>query len=299
MRTALLAGAGLGGAVYLLIAAVAPPRRSLAAAVGRWESSRNRPLLAPAPRGVGRRWWARAASWFARACERRGIRFAGIRPDLELVGRSMEDHLATKLLYALGGFLWPAAVTAVIAAGGVDVGWSVPIFVGFGFAAGFFVVPDVALKSKAAERRDDLRRALSCYLDLVSMAMASGRAVPEALPTAARLGTGEAFGLLARTVTGARARDMTPWAALTELGERTGMQELRDLGGALSLVTDDGAKIRASLTARAATLRRRRLAEVEGAAQKANDTMAISSVLLAVTFVLFLGYPAAMTILAI
>jgi tight adherence protein C len=299
MTTALLAGAALGGALYLLVLAVAPPRRSLAAAVGRWEAGRSRTLGPSTSTSVPQQWGARMAAWFARECAKRGIRFTTIRPDLELIGRSLEEHLAKKLLYALGGFLMPAAFVTIMVAGGVSVPWSVPLIVGVGFAVGFFFLPDASVKAKAVEQRGALRWALSCYLVLVSMAMAGGRAVPQALPTAAKLGKGEAFGLIARTVTGARAKDMTPWAALTELGERTRMQELRDLGGALSLVTEDGAKVRASLTARAATLRRRRLAEVEGAAQKANETMSMCSVLLAVTFILFLGYPAAMTVLAI
>jgi tight adherence protein C len=299
MRTAVLAGAAFGGALYLLILAVAPPRRSLAAALGRWEAGRNRPPGAATSTSMPQRWGGRVAARVAWECDKRGIRFTGIRPDLELLGTRLEAHLAKKLLYAVAGFLLPAALVAVMASVGVGVAWSVPLVVGVGFAAGFFVLPDVGLRAKAAQRRDALRRALSCYLDLVSMALAAGRAVPEALPTAARLGQGDEFGLIAKTVTGARGRDMTPWAALTELGERTGMQELRDLGGALGLVADNGAKVRSSLVARAATLRRRRLAEVEGAAQKANETMTLCSVLLAVTFILFLGYPAAMTVLAI
>ena len=77
------------------------------------------------------------------------------------------------------------------------------------------------------------------------------------------------------------------------------MQELQDLGGALLLVADDGAKVRASLTARASTQRRRQLAEAEGEAAKADQSIQMAQVVLAVGFVLFLGYPAVVAVMGV
>ena len=164
----------------------------------------------------------------------------------------------------------------------------------------FFWLPDLSVAQAAEQRRHELRRALSCYLDLVAMSLAGGRGIPEALPTAARIGHG--LGLRAApappSTTPACVGD-TPWAALADLGERTGMQELQDLGGALLLVADDGAKVRSSLTARASTQRRRQLAEAEGAAAKADQSIQMAQVVLAVGFVLFLGYPAVVAVLGV
>jgi tight adherence protein C len=131
------------------------------------------------------------------------------------------------------------------------------------------------------------------------MSLAGGRGIPEALPTSARIGTGWAFELLQDTLEHARYVGTSPWAALADLGERTGMSELTDLGGALLLVADDGAKVRASLTARASTQRRRQLAEAEGEADKADQSSEMAQVVLAVGFVLFLGYPAVVNVLAL
>ena len=163
----------------------------------------------------------------------------------------------------------------------------------------FFWVPDLSVAQAAEQRRHELRRALSCYLDLVAMSLAGGRGIPEALPTAARIGTGWAFELLQDTLDHARYVGTTPWAALADLGERTGMQELQDLGGALLLVADDGAKVRSSLTARASTQRRRQLAEAEGEAAKADQTIQMAQVVLAVGFFLFLGYPAVVAVMGV
>ena len=132
------------------------------------------------------------------------------------------------------------------------------------------------------------------------MSLAGGRGIPEALPTCGpdrpRAGPSSCS---ADTIDRARYVGDTPWAALADLGERTGMQELQDLGGALMLVADDGAKVRASLTARASTQRRRQLAEAEGAAAKADQTIQMAQVVLAIGFFLFLGYPAVVAVMGV
>ncbi|WP_203338631.1 type II secretion system F family protein [Nocardioides limicola] len=298
MTTALIAGGLLGGALYLLAVAIAPPRRNLAVAVGRWEADRQR-VRVMVDRGQERRPTARLVDRIVAEAARRGITFTRVRPDLELVGKTVEDHLAKKLAYAVVGFLVPGLFVAILAAGDIYLPWTIPTLACVGFGVAFFLLPDSRLKAEAGQLREDLRRALSTYLDLVTMAMASGRGITEALPTAARLGQGRAFGLIADTVLAARRRDLTPWEALADLGERTQMKELQDLGGALTLVAEDGAQVRSTLMARGATLRRRRVTELEAAAEKANDTMTLSGFVLAGAFLLFLIYPAIITFLAI
>ncbi len=70
------------------------------------------------------------------------------------------------------------------------------------------------------------------------------------------------------------------------------MNELKDLSAALSLVAEDGAKVRESLTARAVSLRRRELADLEGQAGEKSQSMLLAQMLLAVAFLVFLMYPA-------
>jgi tight adherence protein C len=70
------------------------------------------------------------------------------------------------------------------------------------------------------------------------------------------------------------------------------VSELKDLSAALSLVAEDGAKVRESLTARAASLRRRELADLEGQAGERSQSMLVAQMLLAGAFLIFLMYPA-------
>lgn len=295
MNLAILCGAGIGVAMLLLGLAFVPPRTDLAAAVGRWESQRQyKPT--PTVSETAADLQARLGAYLVRELRQRGISMAKLRADLELLGKTLEQHLTIKVLLAVFGLVLPSVANGALAISGIDLPWSMPVVGGLLCAVVFFLVPDLSVAQQASARRDDLRRALACFLDLVSMALNAGRGVSDALPLAAGIGQGRGFELISETISRSRYAGITPWAALSELGERVDLPELRDLGGALTLVADDGAKVRQSLTARAATQRRRQLAEAEGEADKSDQAINLAQVILAIGFMLFLGYPAMIAI---
>jgi Flp pilus assembly protein TadB len=228
-----------------------------------------------------------------------GIRLpAGLRSDLSLLGRSVETHLALTVLGALlggGGMLvvtgllisaipaLPVSTPAVVALVGVIVGG---------------LLPTAQAASRATVRRRDFRHVVGSFLDLVALNLSGGRGVPEALNSAASVSDGWAMVRLRDCLQVARLQGITPWLALGELGVETGVAELRDLSAALELVADDGAKVRQSLAARAASLRRRELADVEGRAQARSQSMLVAQMLLAIGFLIFLIYPAITRVLS-
>jgi Flp pilus assembly protein TadB len=222
-----------------------------------------------------------------------GIRLpAGLRADLSLNGRSIETHLALSVISGLAGggvslFLSSLLVTVIP---GLPV--STPILVALiGLIVGA-LLPTVQAASTASVRRRDFRHVVGSFLDLVALNLSGGRGVPEALNSAASVSDGWAMVRLRDCLQVARLQGVTPWMALGALGEETGVAELRDLSAALELVADDGAKVRESLSARAASLRRRELADAEGRAQARSQSMLVAQVLLAVGFLIFLIYPA-------
>lgn len=298
---ALVTGCLLGASVWLLAIAVRPPRTDLAAAAGRWQQRRQcYPAGTDTPEPLGLSGLVgRLGQGLAREATRRGIQFADTRANLALLDRTLEQHLVAKLGMAVFGLVLPVLTSTAMLAAGVSMPLLGSVLFGLVLAAAFFFAPDYALAEQAKDRRADLRRALACYLDLVSMSLAGGRGIPEALPTAAQVGQGWGFELLARTVATARSSGITPWVALGELGESTDITELQDLGSALTLVAHDGAKVRESLSARASTQRRRQLAEAEGDAQKRAQSMTAAQVVLALGFLIFLGYPALINVLAL
>ncbi|MBG0827972.1 type II secretion system protein [Planomonospora sp. ID67723] len=314
MTEALLAGGGLGLGLFLLVRALFPARPGLVTRLLALDAAREGegvprlPLILPDEevsafrRGLGER--------MARLYAARGWEVRSARADLALLGRSFEGFLSTKVLLAVSGLLAFPLLVGWLAVMGWGVSPTVPLWAALGFAVVFFFLPDLQIRRDAARMRRDFRHAVGAFLDLVAMNLAGGRGVPEALMmavsvgTAGTAGTGDAdeganwsMARIREALGNARIVGITPWQALGQLGDEINVDELRDLSAALGLVADDGAKVRASLTARAATLRRRELAEVEGQAGERSQSMLVAQLLLCAGFVIFLSYPAAMKML--
>ncbi|MBP2704727.1 type II secretion system protein [Microbispora sp. RL4-1S] len=310
-----LAGSVLGMGVFLLLRALFPPRPGLLARLAALDLARDgadaprAPLIAPEEHvsPFRQRLGLRVAAFYAA----RGWEAGSLRADLALLGKSFEGFLATKALLATSGLLAFPILVAWLALMGWGVSVQVPLWSSLVVCVVFFLLPDLQIRRDAAVRRRDFRHAVGAFLDLVAMNLAGGRGVPEALlmavsvggPGAPVNGSGPPAGSnwamerIREALANARIVGITPWQALGQLGDEINVDELRDLSAALGLVADDGAKIRASLTARAATLRRRELAEVEGKAGERSQSMLVAQLLLCAGFVIFLSYPAAMKML--
>jgi Flp pilus assembly protein TadB len=153
------------------------------------------------------------------------------------------------------------------------------------------VVSRHELRENAQRRRAEFRRSLSIYIDLVAMSMQAGRGHAEALPASAAIGSGWAFAHIQDAIDGARFSGVTAWHALGQMGDRFGIRELTDLDAALDLANEDGAKVRATLTARAETLRAQRIADAEAAAAKATETMRFALIVMVFAFLSYELYP--------
>jgi Flp pilus assembly protein TadB len=222
----------------------------------------------------------------------------GLLSDLNLTNRSLELHLALTVVGAGLGILLPLVVASVLATLFTSIPLSTPLWAaGLGLLIGA-LLPTARVIARADMRRRDFRHVVGSFLDLVALNLAGGRGVPEALTSASRISDGWAMVRLRDTLEIARLHGETPWSALGRLGEQTGVVQLRDLSAALELVADDGAKVRESLTARAASLRRRELADAESRAQARSQSMLVAQLLLAVGFLLFLIYPAVTRVLS-
>jgi tight adherence protein C len=309
MTAVIIVFAGLGAAVAALAALLMPDRPTLLVSVGRLDAGRAgrtpAPTAAPLVRtlagrqeGLGRL----AARWgLDRGRIGRALvgRVNDQAADLAVTERSGELQLGRKMLTGLCGFcLLPTAAIAMYAVGVRQPALSVLVGAP-ALGVAFYFVPDLALRREAEERRRDFRRALSCYLDLVAMSLAGGRGAPQALPEAAALSDGWAYRLIGDALAEARLAGRSSWRGLGELGERIGVPELCELAGSLALVGDHGARVRDTLTARAATLRRRALTDAEGQASQADQSMRIAQVLLAFGFLILIAYPALAAVLAL
>jgi Flp pilus assembly protein TadB len=221
-----------------------------------------------------------------------GLRLDPLEADLRLVGRSLEQHLVQKALLAFFGLSLPVLLGVFWAVIGISLPVVTPAGAGLALGVLFFFVPDLSLRSEAAERRQEFRRALGAFLDLVVISLAGGAGVESALRDAAGIGRGWAFRQLdnALEVTGLTGE--TPWAALARLGQEVGVDELSELAASVSLAGTEGARVRDSLAVKASSLRDHALAEAEAEAQATTERMALPLVMLFLGFLILIGYPA-------
>ncbi len=299
MTAVVLLGAVFGLGVFVLVRALTPSRPSAVASVAKIDSLRARGVPVPAP-GAGQAHRGRSIRPRARIGERaadfyrsQGWQQRSLRADLNVLERSWEGFLATKVLLAVAGLFFGPFLFSVAWIVGFGSSPVLPVWLALAFAALFFFLPDLEVRRDAVTKRRDLRRVIGAYLDLVAMNLAGGRGLPEALKAAAEVSESGALRRIQQVLSNARITGTSQWEALGRLGEDMGVDELKDLSTSLALVADDGAKVRASLSARAETMRHRELAEIEGAAGEKSQSMLIAQLLLCAGFLVFLIFPAA------
>ena len=293
MILALLCGAGVGTGLWLVVRGLWPPRPSLAQALAELRRlPEPAPVLAPGTDGGLAARLGRPMAGVLGRTKATWLVPAKVRQDLAVLGRSPERHLAEKSTLALVGLLSAPAVAVLLALGGAHLPVVVPLWASLVFMTAGFFGPDLGIHADATRRRRDFRHALSSFLDLVVVALAGGGGVETALTDAASVGSGWAFSGLRRALDQARLARQTPWAALGRLGQQLGVTELSELAASVALAGTEGAKVRASLTAKAVSLRTHALAEAETADQAASERMSLPVVCLFAGFLFFLGYPA-------
>lgn len=217
--------------------------------------------------------------------------------DLVLAGRTPQDHavrvLGTAVVLAAIPLL--AAVGATL--GGLTVGPAIVVVASTVLAALGLVVPGLEIRGIARARREAFVHALSSFLDVTAVLLAGGAGTETALHAAAALGDHWPQRQLRAALDRCRLTGQTPWEALAELGDRLEVDELSQLATSLQLAGEQGARVRVTLTERARALRASQLAHVEARARAVTEQMSVPVALLAVAFMLFVGFPAVWVVL--
>ncbi|HEY3717757.1 MAG TPA: hypothetical protein VGL39_24800 [Jatrophihabitantaceae bacterium] len=289
-------GAVIGAVLYGLIVVVAPPKRTAAVELGQFdahyrsqpEQAEHEPTVSTTPHLE-----LRLGGWVSAQLAQRGIRYRALRQDLALTRQSFDALMGRKVVAAGGGFLLALLGLGFAQYGaGVSLPPGAPLMAGLLLGAALFVAPDVDVRKEAHRRRREFTEHLAIYLELVALEMAGYAAAEAALPQAARHGGTWSMLLIRDTLLRARLSGEDRWDALTALGERIGVPDLRDLGALVKTVADDGAQVRQTLSARAASMRRALLAEDDAEAKRRKQSMGLAGLLIAAGFMLFIGYPA-------
>jgi len=294
MISALMWGAGLGAGIWALVVYLFPPRPSLRALVdGLHTTSAPAPILEAEPGG----WALRVGRPFIKPLTALGLPNRKLGNDLAVTGKNVEHHLAEKATLALTGLLLPLLVQLLLIVVGAGLSWEMPGFTGIVLALLGFLLPDFAVRQEAERRRSQFRHALSAYLNLIRVLLAGGAGVDGALSDAVSIGRGWAFQQLHRALVTAKLTRTTPWNTLGRLGAELDVHQLSELAASVSLAGTEGARVRASLAAKATALRARELTDAEAEAQSATERMSLPVVMLFGGFLVFIGFPALASVL--
>ncbi|GAB3677540.1 secretion system protein [Saccharopolyspora tripterygii] len=287
--------AGFGVGLWALVVWLLPPAPSLASALAASRAPQaGKPTFVDTDAGGWVARWGRPA---VRPVAALGLPSPRQRRDLLVLERAPEALLAEKGVLAVAGVVLPGLLPLLLWAIGVPLPWQVPVVACLACGIGGFFLPDLDLRQQAQRRRTAFRHALGAYLNLVRVSLAGGAGVDGALTDAAEIGQGWAFGRIRRALTTARMTRATPWETLRQLGEELEVRELIELSSSVSLAGTEGAKVRASLAAKAAAMRTHELTEAEGQAQADTERMSLPVICLFAGFLLFIAYPAVATVL--
>ena len=276
MMQELLTGGGVGAGLALVAYGLRPPRRPLAEVLDTLRS-------APTPEPVGR---LRKYRLVAAPARRLGLPRPQVRQDLAAVGKDTAQHLAEQTAATLFG-----ALIVPVSAAMAGFGGQVPLWLAILGAAIGFRWSDANLHTQAEQRRSELRHTLAMLLNLLTISLARGAGVEQALAETSGICTGWAAQRIRHALSTARLLRQPPWQALSELGEATGVTQLTELGSAMALAGTEGARVRTSLSARAAAMRQAATAEMETEAERASSRMSVPLLVLGMAYLLFLLYP--------
>jgi Flp pilus assembly protein TadB len=288
-----LLGCGVGTGACLLVCLAVTRQGSLAAELAR--------LGALPPRGQGTITddtpiKVRAGEMLLRLLALAGAGTRGIDRDLALVGLTRGQYAAEVATAALAAAASVPVAVAAMALVGLHVALLVPLAACLALGSAGAAVPLLRTRARAEVGRRHFRRALSCWLDLVTLAQAGGMGLESALHAASAIGGDPVFARLHKAIEVSRHSGRTPWDGLARLGGELGIPDLEELGASLALAGTEGARIRSSLAAKSRSLRGRELAESEAEANAMTERLFLPSVVLMLGFLVFIGYPAVVTI---
>lgn len=237
-------------------------------------------------------WRNRAERHALRIVESFGFDLGTLGADLRIIGRSPAQHAFAKLAGALlAAVALGAAGYGARLLGLAPPAWSVAVPAALGFLGGY-VGADGALRKKATERREQFLRALGAYMDLVKILVAGGSHSDGALYQAAAVGSGWAFDELKAAMDWSRVNGKSPSAGFERLAAEIGVADVEELAATIRLTAEQGASPAEALACKAEMLSTLELANARMKADSMTERMSIPTVVVAIAFVMFVGYPA-------
>ncbi len=217
------------------------------------------------------------------------------RSDLAILRKPLYRFYGEKAVFGLVGLVLPLAIGVLATATAALFGFSIPIYIPIGVslltAVGLSFLPDYNLRDDAKQARTTFRRALTTYVDLISMQRRSNRHPRQALESAATAANSWVLQRLQEALTRSKLTGDYPWDALTKLGKELDVPDLIEIADIMRLAGDDHAAVYDQLRARSQSMRDALRAEDLSAANAAGVRVNIPMATLGMIFVAFMGVP--------
>jgi hypothetical protein len=302
MTLAIIAGAGFALGVTGLALGLHPDRPSLQDVLAHLsvdgEPSEARASHAAKPHATPHRvvqpWRVdlRLGGHLATAITHRAGSDGALQRRLALVGTTLDVLCAQCALSGFVGFALPGVMWLVLTAGAVHLPVLIPLWIAVltGVAGATFPVFVLEAQVKRAQRQ--ATRVICSFLDLVVLGLAAGMGIESALLTAAQAGETEISLRMLHALTVSRETGEAPWEALLCLGTALGLDDLCEVASTAGMAGTEGARVRVTLAARAASIRRHELATTEADANAMTEKLFLPGAFLLLGFLLFIGFPA-------
>jgi hypothetical protein len=287
----IVAGIGVGAGLLLVLRGLFPAPLTLRAALDTLSGARNDRSFDHLSSGTsGAR---RLAARLLEVNVAKVPRLAQIVvPDLAITATPPETFAIKVVAYGVALALMVPLLAIGAAMVHINVSLAVPVLGVVVLGAAGAALPFIDLHSAAERRRRHFCHSLATYASLVSMAMAGSMGWSSALEAASSVSSTDwAMDEIAHALLWSQAYHRPPWEGLDRLAERFALPDLSDLARAMAQA-GDGARIRATLETKAASLRLSETTAAEHDAQAVTQKMLLPGVLLMAGYGVLIFYPA-------
>lgn len=278
---------GLGG--WLMVIGLAPVRPTITQLIAASQDAPSSDSREPVVQGS---WSSRYGARAARPLARIGLPGARARSELALIGRSVDQLLAEKASAAVAGTLAPLVAFAVLSMAGHGFPPALPIAAALALGIAMFFVPDLSVHAEAEQFRAEARMAVRTFLDLTVTTLRGGSGIEQAMTAAAQDGQGPTFRRIREVLADSRRQHAAAWPYLDRLGLELDVRELSELAATAALAGAEGAKVQASIAAKARAMRDRELAASIAAAESATERGGLPGVVLGVALIVYILFAA-------
>jgi hypothetical protein len=291
MILVIVAGIGVGAGMLFVLRGLFPAPLTLRAALDALSGTRNDRSLDHLSGGTNG-----ARNVAARLLEVNVAKIPRLAqvvvPDLAITATPPETFAVKVVGYGVAMALMVPLLAIGAATAHIDVSLAVPVLGVLVLGVGGAALPFIDLHTAAERRRRHFCHSLATYASLVSMAMAGSMGWSSALEAASSVSSTDwAMDEIAQALLWSQAYHRPPWEGLDRLAERFALSDLSDLARSMAQA-GDGARIRATLETKAASLRLSETTAAEHDAQAVTQKMLLPGVLLMAGYGVLIFYPA-------